>query len=419
VPRVPVVDGFRAYAILGVVSLHLLLLSGVAQQETTGSLVLWGLLGNVIDVFFIISGFVLFLPVVLRDGELGSLRNFAVGRAARLIPPYWLCIAVMLALIALYPEGLGRGPTPDIPFPSLGDVLGNLAALQMPIRLIDGTFPIGFGFNGALWLLSIIVGFYVVFPLIARSYFRHPFIGLAIAAAITLGWKLLVQEVPEFFQWLDQADTLISSLNASDQLPGWAFSFGLGMTGAWLYVWAARGGPLERFRSKALWVAAFAGVAAAICAYFYGETASGTSFGVIGGSLARTSPALSIAYSLSRAVLLAAIALGPLWLRAPFDNNPVRKVAELSYGVYLIHLVVATYVCGALLLLPTDGSLKAVGSWFAVGLSLSFAFAWLSFRYVEGPSRLWARRYVARNGDRRDPAASRRAEGPGRPSPAR
>lgn len=388
------VDGFRAYAILGVVVLHLLLLSGAVEQGTRTSLVVWGLLGNIIDIFFIISGFVLFLPVVIRGGELGSIRHFAVGRAARLVPAYWLSLAVVLALIALFPTDIGRGFAPQVQFPGASEVLADMAALQMPIRLFDGTFPIGFGVNGALWLISIIVGFYVVFAFIAKGYYRRPLIGLAIAAAITFGWKQAVLHAPGFFRWLDQGDTLAVALNASDELPGWAFSFALGMTGAWAYVRVLRDGPLDRFQRQAVWAAAGALIAYAICAYLYGRHASDASVGAIGGSVARTSPTLSIAYSLSRATLLAAIALAPVWLRRPFDNAPARKLAELSYGIYLIHLVVCAYVCVALLGLPTDGSLEAVTLWFAVAVSISVVYAWLSLRYVESPARLWARRYA-------------------------
>ncbi len=78
--RVPVLDGFRGYAILGVVSLHLLLLSKVATPGTHVSLITWGVLGNIVDTFFIISGFVIFLPVVFRDGRLGSIRDFRPPR---------------------------------------------------------------------------------------------------------------------------------------------------------------------------------------------------------------------------------------------------------------------------------------------------------------------------------------------------
>ncbi len=101
----PVVDGFRAYAILGVVVVHFLALSGVLERATGTplGLVIWGLLGNVIDAFFIISGFVMLLPIVARGGRFGSVGDYAIGRAARLVPPYWLCIAVLLVLLALIP----------------------------------------------------------------------------------------------------------------------------------------------------------------------------------------------------------------------------------------------------------------------------------------------------------------------------
>jgi peptidoglycan/LPS O-acetylase OafA/YrhL len=93
---VDAIDGFRAYAILGVVTLHLLGVAGALQPGSTKSLIAWGLLGNVIDAFFIVSGFVLFLGVVSRRGEIGSLRDFTIGRAARLLPPYWITLAVLL-----------------------------------------------------------------------------------------------------------------------------------------------------------------------------------------------------------------------------------------------------------------------------------------------------------------------------------
>ena len=282
--RVPVLDGFRGYAILGVVSLHLLLLSKVATPGTHVSLVTWGILGNIIDTFFIISGFVIFLPVVLREGRLGSIRDFAVGRAVRLLPAYWLSIAVVILLLVVVP---GQA---DFRFiHRLPEILADMGALQMPIRLFDGTFQVGLGINGALWMISVIVGFYFVFPFIARSYYRHPLAGLAVAAAITLGWKLAVIHVPGVFGWLDHSNeaTWVSQLIATDELPGWAFSFALGMTGAWAYVQVGKRDLLRRLQGRALIGAAVSLVACAICAYLYGRHASNASTGIIGGSTAR------------------------------------------------------------------------------------------------------------------------------------
>lgn len=384
--RVPVLDGFRGYAILGVVSLHLLLLSKVAAPGTHVSLVSWGVFGNIIDTFFIISGFVIFLPVVFREGRLGSIRSFALGRAVRILPAYWLSIAVVILLLVVVP---GQA---DFRFlHRLPEILADMAAIQMPIRLFDGTFQVGLGINGSLWMISVIVGFYFVFPFIARAYYRHPLIGLGIAAGITLGWKLAVLHVPGVFGWLDHSGeaTWVSQLIAVDQLPGWAFSFGLGMTGAWAYVEIGKRDLVGRLREKAPIAAAVSFGVCAICAYAYARHASNADTGIIGGSSARENPFLTMALSASRAALMASIILSPLWLQRLFANRPAARIAELSYGIYLIHLVVAWYVGLVWLDLPRDGSLKAALLWFGVVLPISIAYAWGSRRFVELPVKRW------------------------------
>ena len=384
--RVPVLDGFRAYAILGVVSLHLLLLSKVAQPGNHAGLVSWGVLGNIIDTFFIISGFVIFLPVVRRAGELGSIRNFAVGRVARLAPAYWLSLLVVLVLLVVVPN------QPDLRFiHRLPEIVADMAALQMPIRLFDGTFQVGLGINGALWMISVIVGFYFVFPFIARSYYRHPLAGLAIAAAITLLWKEAVIHLPGFWAWLDHSDeeAWVSQLIATDELPGWAFSFALGMTGAWAWVRVSGSENLKRLQRPAVIAAAVSLAACGVCAYLYGKHASNADTGIIGGSTARENPWLTMPFSAARAALMASIVLAPVWLQRPFDNAPVRRLAELSYGIYLIHLVIAWYVCLVWLDLPRDGSLRAALLWFGVVIPTSIAYAYLSRRFVELPAKRW------------------------------
>lgn len=117
IPVVAAFDGYRAYAILGVVMLHLLGQSGVlaaAGSNWFGQLIL-GTLGQSVDILFIISGFVVFLPTVARHGEFGSVSSYAVRRAARLVPAYWAVLVIVLVLISLVTVD------PPIPFPALGD----------------------------------------------------------------------------------------------------------------------------------------------------------------------------------------------------------------------------------------------------------------------------------------------------------
>jgi peptidoglycan/LPS O-acetylase OafA/YrhL len=397
--RVAAIDGFRGYAILGVVAFHLLGLAGAVQPGTTTALITWGVLGNVIDAFFIVSGFVLFLSVVRRGGELGSLRSFALIRGARLVPPYWITLAVMLALLAFV---AAPPPGPGVEaqgLPSFPNVVVHLVGMQMPARMLDSNVLIGFGINGALWMISVIVCFYLVFPLIAKPYYRHPIAGLVAAAAITIAWKEGAEHLPGVLAAINIGGqpAWVEQLIAIDQLPGWAFSFALGMSLAWGY---GQLGDLDpgKTRRVATWMLPLSLIACGVCAYFYGDHASAVS-GPTAGNLTRTDTFLTMAYTLSRGVLMAAIVLGPVWVRAPFASPRVRALAELSYSVYLIHLVIAIYLCGMLLSFPTDGSLGAVALWIGLVLPASLVYALLMRRYVERPSRAWSRR-ATRPGER-------------------
>ncbi len=390
--RVDAIDGFRAYAILGIVSFHLLGFAGALQAGTTITWITWGVLGNVIEAFFIVSGFVLFLPVVKRGGKVGSLRSFAVGRGARLFPPYWVTLAVMLALLAF----IALPPaTPAIEvqgLPTLPNLAVHVAGMQMPARMLDSNVLVGFGINGPLWMISVIVCFYLVFPLVARPYYRHPVAGLVAAAAVTIAWKEGVEHLPGVLAAINMGNQpdWVLQLTAIDQLPGWAFSFAFGMTAAWAY---GRLGDLDpaKTRRAATLVLPVALAASCVCAYLWGKHASAVN-GPTAGNVTRTETFLAVAYTLSRGTLMAAIVLGPVWVRAPFASPRVRGIAELSYSIYLIHLVVAIYVGGMLLSLPTNGSIGAVALWIAVVLTASVVYALVMRRYVERPSRAWARR---------------------------
>ena len=230
--RIAALDGIRGLAILGVVAMHLLLIAQSPFGTSPGAAgtITWGLLGNVIDVFFIISGFLVFGPMVRRGG-VGDIREYALARFARIAPGYWFCLAVLFVLTTWF------STSPYILSPDLSDIAINLTALQMPARMFDPSVSVGFGIDGALWMISIIVGFYVVLPLIARPYLRHPLAGLVIAAAITLGWKEAILHAGGFFESLSNGTAPASDipLIAVDQLPGWAFSFALGMSAAWAY----------------------------------------------------------------------------------------------------------------------------------------------------------------------------------------
>jgi hypothetical protein len=65
IPVIPAFDGYRAYAILAIVVLHLLGRSGVLAVAGSNwfAQLVDGTLNHCVEILFIISGFVVFLPL--------------------------------------------------------------------------------------------------------------------------------------------------------------------------------------------------------------------------------------------------------------------------------------------------------------------------------------------------------------------
>lgn len=379
-PRVPALDGFRAYALLAIVLVHLIGAAGILPElsGTTGGVVLWSVFGNSIDAFFMISGFVLFLPTIARRGEFGSAARFWILRGARLLPAYWLVMAAALLALVLFP------PEIVYPVPPFESVLAHLTVMQSPVRIFDPGISPGFGLVGPVWMVSVVVCFYLLLPFVAGPYYRHPLIGLAVAAAITAGWKGAVSRVPEVFEAVSNGSVsdLTVRLIAVDQFPGWAFSFGLGLTGAWAYVWLRERYEPGQLARAALRLAPVILLLYAYGAYLYGSTT--LDFPGRIGPAARSEVLDTMFGSLFRAAVIGIVILGPLWMQRPFVNRVTNRLAELSYGVYLIHIPLVIYAA-SLLDLPRDGSLGALAIWVAVIVPPSLVFAALSRRYIEQP----------------------------------
>ena len=390
--RIGAIDGFRVLALFGVVFNHLLGTAGVMSRHfgTDTGVALWGAFGNNIDLFFIISGFVLFLPVVRGDGEFGSKWSFWVGRGARLLPAYWLVLFVCLVLIVVAP------PFPGYPFPPFDSIAAHFTAMHGPIRLfVPADVVPGFGIVGPVWMISIVVSFYLLLPFIARSYQRHPLIGLALATALTVGWKEVIAHYPGLFETLSDGTqgSPTPQLIAIDQLPGWSFSFALGMTGAWAYHRARHRYPRERLIRFSLIL-----LPLAVLMYLYGSYEFGSTTLIFDGwvgPVSRSHIVPTLLSNVSRALAIGVVILGPLWLQRPFDNRVTRELAKLSYGVYLFHIPLVIYAIWRFDL-PRTGTIQCFLMWAAVILPPALLLAYLSRRFVEDPARRWAEGHLLR-----------------------
>ena len=403
IPVVPAFDGYRAVSILGVVLFHVFQVSGVfASLGKSGWGVLcWGLLPRTLDALFIVSGFVIYLPTVVRGGDFGRVSAFAIRRAARLVPAYWICLGISLILLATV--------APPTGVPGLGPIVTHLAVLQTPALLVSPHYPLGLGVIAPVWTLSVEVGFYIVLPLVAAWYFRRPFIGLAAAAAIVVVWQLAASDSGGTAGMLgidlsEAAESRIDLYYAS-QFPSWAFALAAGMTAAWAYVrlrdrWSPN--ILARYALRGTVVSAFV---LAFFIYLAGHDAVNDPQ-PLNGLFARQSLVVAVGYPAALATTLLALALAPGWVQRPVTNRPIRWVADISYGIYLIHFAVIWFALQEFSL-AQDGSIGAAAAWAALVGPTSIAYAYLSARLVERPVRRWAHRF------------GRRAQAPGEaPAPA-
>jgi peptidoglycan/LPS O-acetylase OafA/YrhL len=301
-----------------------------------------------------------------------------------------MSLALAFVLVAFVPLH------PPVGLPSPFGFTANVAGLQNPARLIDPSVASGFGANGPLWLISVLVGFYLVLPLVAGAYYRHPVRGLVLSAAIALLWKEAALHASEHLvapaARAEPAGLL--RLAVTDQLPGWAFSFALGMTAAWAYVRTRERDESGRLASRALILALAALPFYAGVSYLYGRAAA-DAVPLVGGAVARSSPLIALAGSASRAALIVAIVLAPAWLARPFVNSAARWLAERSLGLYLAHGLLIT-VASTAFGLPTDGSPAAAAAWAGSVLPGSLAYACVSYHYVEQPVMRWVRRHARR-----------------------
>jgi len=390
IPVVPAFDGYRALAILAVVALHLTQISGLSGDGSSfGSRVVWGSFGRAVEILFIVSGFVVFLPTVARGGKFGSVRAYAIRRAARLLPAYWLMLLISLLLIGIFNLKNPLIPGQVLAFPDFGDILLNFSALVVPAKMFITVLPVGFGLDPPMWTLSSELIFYIVLPIVALAFFRSPRTGLLIAAAITLGWALAFDNVAGLARDLGTGISLGESarlkLASFQQFPTWAFSFGLGMAGTVAWVRLTTGRSREELKRRAGFVAAVAFVVLVVCILKLGGY----------GAWIHTSTLWSMAFSAAIATLMVALCLGPALPRRLFEAPAVRKLGDISYGIYLSHYPIVVLVFAAIDL-DRLSDLSRFLVLTAIVVPTAILYGYLSARFLEQPIRRWARQYGRR-----------------------
>lgn len=208
--RFPCLDGYRALAALAVVLTHVGFETGRSLNGHTGySFLARGDIG--VPVFFVLSGFLLYRPMVLArlsGRQLPRLSDYFTKRALRILPAYW--VSVVIAMLLLDVNAGARHSAAEW------------------VRYLTFTQVYSWSFKTVGleqdWSLCVEVAFYLLLPLWPRLLRRltrrsaepsvkAEFIGAAVLVAISLLWInqthgshhhvtfLAANWIPEYFEW--------------------------------------------------------------------------------------------------------------------------------------------------------------------------------------------------------------------------
>lgn len=355
VDRIPSLTGIRALAALLVLGTHAAYTTGKYTHGYAGLLSSRMEIG--VPIFFVLSGYLLFGPWVraARDGTPPpSLSRYAWHRVRRIMPAY---VVAVLGAYLLY-HFHEAGPNPGHTWYGL---LRNLTLTQI--------YTDGYMFSHIhqgltqMWSLAVEVSFYVALPVIAylvlavlcrrRWQPRMALAGLAACALISPAWMVYVHTA----QGLPDGARL--------WLPGYLAWF---IGGMMLTVLAAMG-------VRCYW---FIALPLVMVSYFIVSTPVAGEPTTSPTGLAQA-VVKTIFYAVIATLVVAPPALGDNgFYERLLSSSPMVWLGEISYEVFLVHLVIMELVMTQVLhwRVYTGNALVL----FAVTLVLSIPVAWLLHR---------------------------------------
>ena len=174
--RVRYIDGLRGLAALGVIFCHTALLTPIwAGILTSHGTLPFAWLGHAfvdgahgVDLFFVLSGFCLAYPTLLRYHARGyaafDIVRFATHRIVRILPPYYLATALFVAVAGASWVHSGRFAPPGSDTFRPVDLVAQLLLLDRGVSLASPPF----------WTLIVELRWYLLFPVVLFVFMRAP-----------------------------------------------------------------------------------------------------------------------------------------------------------------------------------------------------------------------------------------------------
>lgn len=357
--RIPELDGVRGIAVALVLIWHYIpcqlpqdagLVSSVLRRTLY-------LAGSGVDLFFVLSGFLIFGILLDKRQSPNFIKVFLVRRSCRILPLYFFFLSVYAAL-----SGLNF-----LPEVSHQWLFGNTLPLwsyatftQNILMGLNGTF--GPGALSVTWSLAVEEQFYLLAPLIILFLGRKGLVWLL--PLMLIAGPILRLMYPGFHAYVNtpwRADPLVA--------------------GGCLALIVRSPSAVESIRRNPRVVLISAVLLAA------GVPLMIIKPGILGvfdlSWLAASYSLLILSAALGTHALFSKLLCHPLWL----------WLGKYSYAIYLFHQFVSGLLHGLILkqepiIRGLPGALTTL-----LALSVTFALAWLSFRFLEFPFQRFGKRW--------------------------
>lgn len=314
-------DGIRAVAALFVVLHHTWQgpFGRVAREGVKGWLTNWVLYGHLaVDVFIVLSGFCLVLPVARSGVIAGGARGFFQRRAHRILPPFYFALALSLP-INFAVHKIGHHP------------LVTAKALAANLFLLQDWLPRYNVLDGPLWSVAAEWKIYFFFPVFVWIWRRFNAAWM-LAAAATLGGGLT-----ETFHVLNP------EVGMGNTAPWYLFLFAMGITaGASATGWGRNSTGYLKWSILALFAIL------AILLGMYPITTRGEDV-LYGPHLPLIDP---VAGALTAALLVflyqKLLNKESFWLLQALSWKPLAFIGTFSYSIYLVHIPLIGLAAGGI-----------------------------------------------------------------------
>jgi peptidoglycan/LPS O-acetylase OafA/YrhL len=395
---IAVLDGVRACAILFVITFHINWTNANYEKlwdwrtnPLASSVAIAG--GTGVTLFFVLSGFLLFLPyakALLFAGRWPLARTFYVRRALRIMPGYYISLFILILLSA--PQYLQPANLPN---------LGLFLTFFM-----DSSASTFRALNGPYWTLAVEWQFYIILPLLALGILllvrRVPLerrlraVTLCLFSLMAVGlfvrfWGLYFLGNPTVTFLVPRPVLNVLLFFSFGRTGKYTEDFAVGMLAALCYIYAQSLPPEHKFvrnlRRSSLWLWGVGMLILVFSAIWHFQANPPTPAWPFLNPLMPYFNWLSetlLAFGYGMCIM--AILFGPRELQRPFTWQPLRWIGLISYSLYIWHLPLLTLFQTRILpLLPALNYYLAYTLTWAWALVVIIPFCLLSYIFVEKP----------------------------------